>query len=388
MPRDDEMISPFGSDLAYRIGSRLTVSLSAIVANYSVLRARAGSARVAAVVKADAYGLGAVQILQALREAGCSDFFVADVAEARRLSPYRLGADLYVLNGFQPGAEETCAALGITPVINSLEQAEHWAITAERLGCVLPAALQIDSGMSRLGLQPTEIDKLAQRSGWFERVSVRLIMSHLACADEPAHRANASQRRRFVDLSRRLPKAPLSLANSAGVFLPKPYHFDLVRPGLALYGIGSIPGQKLEPAFRVDARVIQVRSIEAGAGVGYGLSFKAKRPSRVATVAMGYADGWPRQLSNRGSAYHKGIKLPFAGRVSMDTILLDVTNLPDGALGLGDYVELVGDHQTIEDVAADAGTIPYEILAGLGRRLARKYTREALASPAGRCQSQ
>lgn len=369
-------------------GSRLTVSLPAIVANYSVLRARARTSRVAAVVKADAYGLGAVPILQALRKAGCSDFFVADAAEARALSPYRLGADLYVLNGFQPGVEETYAALDIIPVINSLEQAERWAAAAERLKRVLPAALQIDSGMSRLGLQPCEIDRLAQRSDWFERINVRLIMSHLACADEPAHRANSSQRKRFVDLSRRLPKAPLSLANSAGVFLPKPFHFDLVRPGLALYGVGSKPGQKLVPAFRLDASVIQVRSIEPGTGVGYGLSFKAKRPTRVATVAMGYADGWPRALSNCGAAYYNGVKLPFAGRVSMDTVLLDVTDLPDGALRLGDYVELIGDNQTIEDVADNAGTIPYEILAGLGRRLQRIYTQDALSSPAPRCSSQ
>jgi alanine racemase len=369
-------------------GSRLTVSLPAIVANYSALRARARSSRVAAVVKADAYGLGAVPILQALRKAGCADFFVADAAEARVLSPYRLGADLYVLNGFQPGAEEMCAALDIIPVINSLEQAGRWAATAERLKRVLPAALQIDSGMSRLGLQPSEIDRLAERSDWFERINLRLIMSHLACADEPAHRANASQRKRFVDLSRRLPEAPLSLANSAGVFLPKPFHFDLVRPGLALYGVGSKPGQKLVPAFRLDASVIQVRSIEPGTGVGYGLSFKAKRPTRVATIALGYADGWPRNLSNCGAAYYNGVKLPFAGRVSMDTVLLDVTDLPDGALGLGDYVELVGDHQTIEEVAADAGTIPYEILAGLGRRLQRTYTQGALSSPAQGCSSQ
>ena len=385
MARRQTMASPFESHMDRQggsYGSRLTVSLPAIAANFDRLRTLAAPARVAAVVKADAYGLGAIQILQALRTAGCSDFFVADLTEARALLPYRLGADLYVLNGLQPGAEQMCAALGAIPVINSLEQAERWATTAEHLQRVLPAVLQIDSGMSRLGLQASEVDQLAQRIGWFERINLRLVMSHLACADEAAHPANASQRKRFLELASRLPAAPLSLANSAGAFLPKQFHLDLVRPGLALYGIGSASGDKLLPTFRVDARVIQVRPIEQGTGVGYGLSFKAKRPTRVATIAMGYADGWPRQLSNRGSAYLGHIRLPFAGRVSMDTILLDVTDLPDGALGLGDFVELVGDHQTIEQVAADAGTIPYEILAGLGRRLDRTYTQNPLSASA------
>jgi len=363
-----------GQQDSHSNGARLSIDLTALTANYLLLREKAAPARVAAVVKADAYGLGARRVAATLQEAGCSDFFVAHLAEAEALLPHVRGATLYVLNGLQPGAEAMCAALGILPVINSLDQARRWADIAAAMGRALPAALQVDSGMSRLGLPDTEVDELACWSDWFDLVDVRLIMSHLACADEPAHPANQMQRKRFEALASRLPPAPLSLANSAAIYLPSEFHHDLVRPGLAIYGVGAPHGHALHRVMKVDARVIQVRSVESGTGVGYGLSFKARRPTRVATIALGYADGWPRQLSNRGAAYCGGVRLPFAGRVSMDTILLDVTDLPEEALGLGDYVELIGDHQSVEDVAADAATIPYEILTGLGHRFHRVYS--------------
>ena len=200
-------------------------------------------------------------------------------------------------------------------------------------------------------------------------------MSQLACADEPDHDANAAQLQCFLDLAGRLPAAPLSLANSGGAFLPPAFHHDLVRPGVSLYGVGPHMNgpNPMQPVVRLDARVVQVRTVPSGTGVGYGLTFTAPRPTRLATIAIGYADGWPRRLGNRGAAYFQGVRLPIAGRISMDTISLDVTALPEAALRLGDYVELLGEHQGLEQVAADADTIAYEILTNLGRRYHRIY---------------
>ncbi|PTQ13240.1 alanine racemase [Sphingomonas oleivorans] len=370
MAPHDHIADPFA-------GARLTIDLAALTANYSLIAARVAPARTAAVVKADAYGLGATRVAPALAEMGCRDFFVAHLAEAIALRPH-LPADaaLYVLNGLQPGAERRCATLGILPVLNSLDQARRWAAMAREIGHALPAVLQVDSGMSRLGLQPEEVAALAEDKAFFEQVPLRLVMSHLACADEPGNAANAEQLRRFHALAALLPPALLSFANSGGAFLPAAFHHDLVRAGVSLYGAapnGEGPNP-MRPVVRLDARIIQVRAIPAGTGVGYGLTFNKSEPARIATIGVGYADGWPRHLSNRGAAFFGGVRLPIAGRVSMDSITLDVTALAEGALGPGDEVELIGPHQTLEQVAADAGTIPYEILTSLGSRYSRIYS--------------
>ena len=358
-------------------GGRLTIDLAALCANHALLAARAAPARAAAVVKADAYGLGADKVAPALAGAGCRDFFVAHLAEARALAPL-LPADarLYILNGLQPGTERSCAALRALPVLNSIEQARNWMECAKTLGRPLPAVIQIDSGMSRLGLPPADAETLAHDEIFAAHVPIALVMSHLACSDEPDHPANQAQRVRFERLALLFPGAPLSLANSGGVLLPAEFHKDLVRPGVSLYGAApnnqSDPNP-MRPVVALDARVIQVRTIPEGTGVGYGLSFTAEAPTRIATIAVGYADGWPRSLGNRGAAYFNGTRLPIAGRVSMDSITLDVSALPEGALGLGDWVELLGPHQSVDQVAADAGTIAYEILTNLGPRYSRTY---------------
>lgn len=360
-------------------GARLTIDLGAVVANYRMLVDRLGpSVAVAAVVKADAYGLGATRVAPALRAAGCEDFFVAHLSEALSLKPaLRRAANIYVLNGLQPGAEGACAEAGVTPVINSLAQARRWRDLARRLGRPLPAALQVDTGMSRLGLPPAEVERLAADPSFFDDVPLALLMSHLACADEPERSANADQLAAFEALARRLPAARRSLANSGAAFLPAAFHGDLARPGVSLYGAApNADGPNpMAPVVRLDARVIQVRDLSAGQGVGYGLTYAREAPGRLATIAVGYADGWLRSLSNRGAAYYRGVRLPIAGRVSMDSITLDASALADHGLtlGLGDEVELLGPHQSLEDVARDAGTIPYEILTSLGRRYSRAY---------------
>jgi alanine racemase len=357
----------------------LTVDLGALRANYRTIAALAAPAKVGAVVKADAYGLGATRVARVLYDEGCHDLFVAHLSEALALCPALPGGTtLYILNGLQPGEEDAAAETGLVPVINGLAQAQCWADTARRFGRSLPAVLQIDSGMARLGLDADDVARLAAATGFVESVRVQLVMSHLACSEAPDNPANADQRRRFLDLAARLPRAPLSIANSAGVFLGADYHFDMVRPGLALYGVPPTDtrGAVIRPVVGLEARVVQVRAVPEGQGVGYGLSFTTQRPSRIATVSIGYADGWPRRLGNLGRAYFGDTPLPIVGRVSMDSLTLDVSALAPDALDLGDYVELLGPHQTLGAVAQSIDAIPYEILTGLGRRHAPVY-REA-----------
>jgi alanine racemase len=355
---------------------RLTVDLDALRENYRTLAALAAPARTAAVVKADAYGLGAPAIARALVAERCCDFFVAHLSEAESLRPHLpREVAVYILNGLQPGEEAPCAGLGAIPVINSLEQAGNWAQTARRLGRRLPAVVQVDSGMSRLGLSGDDVIRLAADEAFGERVEVVLVMSHLACSETRTHSANAEQRSRFLARAGHLRPAPLSLANSAGVFLGPEYSFNLVRPGLALYGAPppDTNGAAVRPVVGLSARVVQVRDVPAGQGVGYGLTYHTERPSRIATLSIGYADGWPRRLGGIGRTYVGDVALPIVGRISMDSLTIDATALPEGALRLGALVELLGPHQTLDEVAQSIDAIPYEILTGLGRRHPRLY---------------
>ncbi len=359
-------------------GGLLTIDLSALRHNYSAIARHIAPTRAAAVVKADAYGLGASRVAPAFYDAGCRDFFVAHLGEAIALKPYlQPDATLYVLNGLQPGTEEACAREGILPVLNSLEQVENWAALAARQGKKLPALLQLDTGMSRLGLSPKEFERLLASNTLLDNIDIRFVISHLASGDEPENAANARQLANMNALLARLPKLPVAFANSGGSFLDKTYHFDLARPGVALYGVG--PTSKIVPVLTLSARVIQVREIDKGAAVGYGGTYIAEGPMRVATIAVGYADGWFRSLSNKGAAFFGDTRLPIIGRVSMDSITLDVSALPEGILKLGSLVELIGPHQRLEDVARDCDTIPYEILTALGNRYARVYVESGVS---------
>ena len=356
---------------------RLEIDLLALRKNYHLIANRVAPAAAGAVVKADAYGLGADQIAPTLLEAGCRHFFVAHLAEAlslQRLLPQDV--PLFILNGVSRDSVAVCAEAGLIPVLNCLEQAEHWVNAARLTGRYLPAALQVDSGMSRLGLHLDEAARLAEDPVFRAHVDLRLLMSHLACADTPLHDANEQQLALFEQAAARFPGIPRSLSNSGGAFLSERYHGELARAGIALYGgaPNDDAGHLISPVISLDARVIQVRSIPAGTGVGYGLSFNAGRDSRIATIGVGYADGLPRTLGNCGAAWFNGQRLPIAGRVSMDSITLDVTDLPEGQLQPGDWVELIGPHQSLDDLARDAGTISYEILTSLGRRYHRSYT--------------
>lgn len=354
----------------------LTIDLAALARNYEKLSGEVAPARAAAVVKADAYGLGAGQIGARLYAQGCRHFFVAQFVEAVRLRPHLAdNAQIFVLNGLQPGNEPGCAQQGIVPVINSLEQWQRWSEMAEALGRRLPAVLQFDTGMSRLGLPPEERARLAEALRAGDRVDVLFIMSHLASADEVESEQNSSQLTEMACIAREFPGFDLCFANSGGIFLGGDYHGVLARPGIALYGGAPTAGvaNPMEPVVQLDVAVVQTRTVPAGARVGYSGTHVAAGETRLATIAAGYADGLPRSLSGRGAVYCDGVRLPIVGRVSMDSITIDITGLPADRLTLGSLVEVLGPNQTLEDIARDAGTISYEILTGLGDRYERQY---------------
>lgn len=358
-------------------GAVLCIDLGAICDNWRSLRGRlAAGAECAAVVKADAYGLGARQVVPALYRAGCRRFFVAHLDEAIALRPLLADdAAIHVLHGAHPGAEAEFVAHRIIPVLNSLPQVAAWRRLAERLDKMLPALLQVDTGMARLGLAVDEVDAIAGDRALLNGIDLRFVISHLASAEDQASPANPAQLARFRAALARLPQAKASLANSSGIFLGGDYHFDLVRPGAALYGVAPVAGQAnpLRPAIRLQGRVVQTRCIAPGTAVGYAHTWTASRRSRIATVAVGYADGYLRSLSNRGHAFLDGVRLPLVGNVSMDTITVDITDLPEGRIGEGALLDLVDPVHDVDAIAARAGTIGYEILTSLGNRYARRY---------------
>ena len=359
-----------------RAGAVLTVDLDAIAANYRLLSERAGGAQVAGVMKADAYGLGMDRVAPALVRAGCRVFFTAHVEEGIRLRCI-VPADstVYVLHGPPPGTAADFVKHRLIPVLNDPGQVREWSAACARAGRRLPAAVQVDSGMSRMGLSPADLAALGDPHAWLTSFEPVLVMSHLACADEPDQPMNAAQRARFDAIRAGLPPLPASLANSSAIFLGPAFHYDLARPGAALYGINPQPGaaNPLRQAVSLDARIVQVRTIEAGTAVGYGARHVAAGTERIATIGIGYADGWLRALSGRSHAFVDGVQVPVAGTVSMDSITLDVTAIPEARLQPGMTVELLGPHQHVDAVAAEAGTIGYEVLTRLGSRFERRY---------------
>jgi alanine racemase len=360
----------------------LTIDLAALRANWNALNRASGAAECAGVIKADAYGLGIDEIAGALAAEGCNTFFVATLAEARIVRLAHPAARIFVLDGLLPGAAAYYTGLDLCPCLSSLDEVREWAAWCDATGRRLRAALHIDTGMHRLGLPGDEVEQLAgPERGLFERFELSLVMCHLACADEPDHPMNRRQLALFEQRRAKLPRAPASLANSGGVFLGPEYHFDLVRPGIALYGGRALEGQPnpMRWVVRLQARILQIRKVAAGEPIGYGATFQATRDSRVATLACGYADGFLRALSSPtgrpGPVGHIGEQpVPVVGRVSMDLIALDVTDIPGAARG--DWVELFGPNVPVDEVADHADTIGYELLTGLGRRYARRYSPE------------
>jgi alanine racemase len=360
----------------------LTIDLAAIAANWRELARRAAPARCAAVVKADGYGCGLEAVTAALARAGCDTFFVAHLSEGRRARAVAPAANIYVLNGLLPGTAPAYVGCNLHPVIGSLAEIAEWKAFVATTSWHGGAALHVDTGMNRLGMSFEEAVWLAEQPQ-AERGEFVLLMSHLACAEVPEHPLNARQMAAFRELRALFPGIPASLANSSGIFLGPDAHHDMVRPGVALYGANPTPlhVNPMRPAVELKVRIVQVRNVAVGETVGYGASWTARRPTRIAVLAVGYADGILRAASAGDSkpgaeAIVAGRRCPLAGVVSMDLLAVDVTDLPEDLPRRGDLATLLGDEIGVDDLASHAGTIGYEVLTSLGGRYHRVYRDE------------
>jgi alanine racemase len=362
-------------------GGVLTIDLAAVESNWKRLAGLTVPVECAAVVKADGYGCGLEPVTRTLHRAGCRTFFVADVAEGRRARTVAPDATIYVLNGVMPGSAQAFAADHLRPVINSTTELAEWDAFVATKNWRGGAALHVDTGMNRLGITVEEAAAIAPRLQ-SENHGFTLVMSHLACAEAPAHPLNDRQIRLFREVRLLYRGIPSSLANSSGIFLGNAAHCDVVRPGVALYGVNPTPGRSnpMRPAIRLEGRIVHVRTVAKGETVGYGASWTARYAARIAVVAAGYADGYLRAASATNEspgadAIVAGKRCPIAGRISMDLLAVDVTALPDKAARRGDLATLIGDEITVDDLASAAGTIGYEVLTSLGRRYHRVYRR-------------
>jgi len=360
-------------------GGTLAVNLSAIAANWQELGRRAMPSECAAVIKADGYGCGIEPVARALADAGCKTFFVADLTEARRARGVAADAAIYVLNGLLPGTAHAFPDISARPVIGSLVELAEWDAFCSANQWHGGAALHVDTGMNRLGISTDEAAALAPRIR-AENHGITLLMSHLACADQPGHPLNERQLKLFREVRLLYRGIPGSLANSSGIFLSNSAHCDMVRPGAALFGVNPIPGHRnpMRSVVELQARVVQVRHVPKGETIGYNGTWTAKHATRIAVVAVGYADGYPRAASATDAtpgadAIVAGTRCPLAGRVSMDLLAIDVTALPDQSVRRGDMVTLIGGEIGVDDLAAAAGTIGYEVLTSLGSRYKRIY---------------
>ncbi len=377
---DDLHFTPFDAAPA-----RLTINLGNLVENWRTLNLRSGNARASAVVKADAYGLGIEEVTAALYHHGCHDFFVANADEGMLARQFAPDARIFVLAGAWPGVEKQFFEYDLVPVLASLDQLGNWMSAVAEFGDH-PCALAIDTGMNRLGLSVEEALELANdptRPASFAPVH---IMSHLACADEPGNPMNDAQLAAFQRVAEAFEGTDSSIANSAGIHLGPDFHFDMTRPGIALYGgsTGSAAAPATLPVVTAQARIVQLRKANAGETVSYGATHTLSRDSRLAIVAAGYADGWHRAMSGAGvplrttdpkgaEGFVCGQRVPLIGRITMDLSIFDVTDIPENELRVGDYVELFGENIPLEEVAKSAGTIGYELLTSLGNRYQRDY---------------
>ena len=366
-------------------GSRLTIDLRALAENYKLMAEKSGPATCAGVIKADAYGTGMEQAARTLWLSGCRIFFVALPREGERARAILPNATIYILNGLVGDDSRQCADFyrthNLRPVLGSMEELDLWLGFCDSINEALPYALHFDTGMNRLGMSLQEATALAETwvsSPPFSKPN--LVMSHLACADEPQHPLNSKQLDQFRTITKLFPGIPASLANSAGISLGPDYHFDLVRPGIALYGgcaTGNHPNP-MKPVATLEGRILSTRHVPKGQSVSYGATEVTKRQSRLATLCMGYADGYLRAAGSSderkgAKVWIDGYEAPVIGRVTMDLLIIDVTNVPETHIRRGAWAELFGPNIPIDDVASDAGTIDYELLTSLGLRAFRRY---------------
>jgi alanine racemase len=364
----------------------LTVDLDALVANWRKLEKTAVPAECSAVIKANAYGCGIEPVARALAKAGCKTFFVATLDEAAIARAALPSAPLYVLNGFTQNSGDAYAKIDARPVIGELNELAEWDVFCRRTGWAGGAGIHIDTGMQRLGLTIAEAQGLIPRIHAGDH-GISLVMSHLACAESLNHPMNARQLVTFREAASAFSGVPASLSNSSGIFLGNPFHFDMVRPGAALYGVNPTPeaDNPMLPVVDLKARIVQIRDVERGESVGYGGNWTTRRPTRLAIVSTGYADGYFRAgSSNDGTRGAEvmvaGKRCPVAGRISMDLTAVDITDLDKNAVRRGHLVTLIGDGITVDELAHHFGTIGYEVLTSLGSRYTRVYKGEVVDS--------
>lgn len=364
---------------AAQAGGILTVDLGALEANWQALMRRATPSECGAVIKADGYGCGIEQVAQRLDRAGCKTFFVADLEEARRVRAIASEPAIYVLNGLMPGTAAAFADIRARPVLGSLVELAEWDTFCATQGWQGGAALHVDTGMNRLGISVNEAAALAPRIR-AENHGITLLISHLACSELPEHPLNQRQIATFREVRLLYRGIPSSLANSSGIFLGSNAYCDMIRPGAALYGVNPTPGRNnpMRAVVELQARILQVRTVPRGETVGYDATWTAKRATRIAVVGIGYADGYMRAASASderpgGGAIVAGQRCPLAGRISMDLMAIDITDLLDNTARRGELVTLIGNEITVDEVATVAGTIGYEVLTSLGRRYHRVY---------------
>src|SRR5271156_1019457 len=362
----------------------LTVDLDALLANWRKLEKTAVPAECSAVIKANAYGCGTEPVARALAAAGCKTFFVATLDEAAAVRAALPSTVIYVLDGFFQNCGDAYAKIDAKPVIGDLNELAEWDVFCRRSGWAGGAAIHIDTGINRLGLTLIEAQGIVPRINAGDH-GITLVMSHLACAESLNHPLNAKQLATFREIASHFTGVPASLSNSSGIFLGAPFQFDLVRPGAALYGINPTPeaDNPMQPVVDLKARIVQIRQLDKGESVGYGGTWTARRPTRLAIVSAGYADGYFRAASSndgtRGAeVVVAGKRCPIAGRVSMDLIAIDITDLPINAARRGHMVTLIGEGITVDELAHHFGTIGYEVLTSLGARYARIYKGETV----------
>ncbi len=368
----DEIFSYHGGESAH-----LTIDLSAVVENYKYYD-KQSKGQSAAVVKANAYGLGMEEVSMSLLKAGCQHFFVAEPAEAMRLREISDNAEIFVFNGFPPQYGEALAKARLTPCLNNKTQIEEWIALCQKTGVAHPACLHIDTGFHRLGISMEEYKSLKE-AGLLESLPLRLIMSHFACADTPENKLNEKQFLRFEAIRKDFPDTPASLANSAATLTDSKYHFELTRIGIGLYGAAPYAdGSKAHKiAAKLHARIIRTRAVKKGESIGYGASYIAPKDMRIGVIALGYGDGILRCIGKAKPPYAKvfckGVYLPLIARVSMDLMTIDMSDNNAGMIEENDWVEVLGTHSTLEENAKLANTINYELLTSLGNRYKRYY---------------
>lgn len=362
-------------------GAVLSIDLKALQENWRRLKVLAGRADCGAAVKGNAYGLGIAPVARALWDAGCRSYFVARPKEGEELRAILPEATIYVLDGLFAGQAEFYAKLNLCPALISASEAREWAAFGRAYGRKLPCALHVDTGINRLGFSMAEFASLLEDRFTMEGLNVSLLMSHLACADDAAHPMNLRQAEAFNTVRQRLPGVPASLANSSGIFLGDGFTHDLVRPGIALYGGNPTPklANPMQAVAILEGSVMQLRKVSPGETAGYSATWEARRESVIAILGAGYKDGVPRSLSSRepggpAQVFINGQRCPIIGRVSMDMMGIDVTDLPEGSVTRGTRAEILGRNILIDEAASWAGTISYELLTRLGSRYARLYT--------------